>query len=270
MAVPALKKLATPSSAQDWTPEDQQECVRLMCKAQQHGMLDHLFNMVRGSSSEAPPVIMSEATKRLRDPEPLVCGYESGAVPTPMPSSEVAALIKQPGMSKINQEVLDFTMADFSMLPTGLKSMDQWSKCYVSFGKYKDKKTYAQVYLDPQDDDYKVWLFQHYATGSAGLVDLANFLKAMNVPTQLSIKSQGPVIPGSKIVRRFASWRSLFDGEIIGVLFWVTSNGIFFMGETLLPWQGHLSCPSEENRSLAGAWVVGGYQHIYIYTRPII
>jgi len=205
MAVPALKKLATPSSAQDWTPEDQQECVRLMCKAQQHGMLDHLFNMVRGSSSEAPPVIMSEATKRLRDPEPLVCGYESGAVPTPMPSSEVAALIKQPGMSKINQEVLDFTMADFSMLPTGLKSMDQWSKCYVSFGKYKDKKTYAQVYLDPQDDDYKVWLFQHYATGSAGLVDLANFLKAMNVPTQLSIKSQGPVIPGSKIVRRFAS-----------------------------------------------------------------
>ncbi len=175
-----------------------------MCKAQQHGVLDRLFSLVSGTSPEPPSMAMSEATKRLRDPEPLVSGYESTAVPTPMPSSAMSALITQPAMSKTTPGVLDFSMADFSKLPPDLKSMDQWSKCLVSFGKYKNKKSYAQIYLDPDDDEYKVWLFRHFSTGSAGLIDLVNFLKAMNVPAQLEAKSQSPVIPGSNVPRQFA------------------------------------------------------------------
>ena len=227
MATPALKKLATKSPEQEWTSEDQRECVRLMCKAQQIGVLDNIYHMVRGSSSNSPPMTMSDATKRLRDPEPLVSGYESGAVPTPMPSAEIATLIKQPSMSKTNPDVLDFTMADYSKLPADLKSMDHWSKCLVSLVQGQEVIRPGL----PQDDEYKVWLFNHYSTGSAGLIDLVNFLKAMNVPAQ---KSQGPVIPGSTLTRKLLLLKWFLKEKIIGVLFWVTSNGTSSYGWTLL------------------------------------
>ena len=78
--------------------------------------------------------------------------------------------------------------------------MERWGQTLVSFGKFKDAKTYAELFdsKDASIASYRNYCVSHFKSGSPGLKDLVSYFKARG----LDDASQC-VIPGSHTSRHF-------------------------------------------------------------------
>lgn len=179
-----------------WTDADQQECLRLMYKARDCGTLPALVKHVMEVGTEwsfipSDSGAMNDASKRLREEEPQQSPYAArgGMPPVPLPSG---------------------AKETFSVpkLPPGVKSLDEWGRNMVSFGKFMGKQSYASMHQSKDDEiiSYKKWLASHYSKGSPQLRDLVDYLTEMKDCTMVSTGSdQGVLIPGTNIQRRLLS-----------------------------------------------------------------
>ncbi|CAK9069992.1 Retrovirus-related Pol polyprotein from transposon RE1 (Retro element 1) (AtRE1) [Includes: Protease RE1, partial [Durusdinium trenchii] len=185
--------------------EEHDECARLILKARRLGAWKSVWQQVIDTedlihdgpepTNRSPSGTMSDGSKRLRDEHhhghasagtPYHAGLEN-ELPGPMPSSSG-------GKNKI--------MVPDALLPPGISSLDQWGQCYMSFGKFKDVKTYREVFESKDESmaGYRKFCMSHCESGSAGLKDFVHYMNSRGIedPDQT-------VIPGSGIRRRDAS-----------------------------------------------------------------
>ena len=188
-----------PFSPVTWTDADHRECVRLMQKAHGCGVLKALmslvtdqdpdWSLVSGKSSEGA---MSDASKRLRETstdkfmKTYAASPELGTMAVPMPNDGYTAKVPK--------------------LPPGVVSVEAWGRTKISFGKFKDKRTYSDLHVSQsmEDRNYKSWLAPRHEKGSPQLQDLVNYLLAMGDPTVIDHAHDDQVvkIPGTDIPRK--------------------------------------------------------------------
>jgi hypothetical protein len=188
-----------PFSPASWTDADHRECIRLMQKAHGCGVLkamvslvmdqDPDWSVVSGQSSEGA---MNDASKRLRETsadKPMktyAASSEIGTMAVPMPSAGYGVKVPK--------------------LPPGVDSVEAWGRTKISFGKFKDKRTYSGLHVSQSAEDrsYKSWLAPRHEKGSPQLQDLVNYLVAMGDPSVIDLvhDKQVVTIPGTDIPRR--------------------------------------------------------------------
>ena len=184
-------------SAHAWTDEDQQLCLKLLCKARDCGVLPALMKHVMEKEcewdviSEKPALgAMSDASKRLREDDAPTSYGGRGSEPTaPLPSA-TSALSTMPN------------------LPPGVQSLSEWGGFMISFGKFMNKRSYLSLHMSRSDEDvgYKKWLMSHYSKGSHQLRDLVEYLMAVKDETAVENGgAQQVLIPGTNIPRRRAA-----------------------------------------------------------------
>ena len=190
-------------SDQVFLPQEQDECARLILKARRLGAWKSVWQQVIDAedlihdgpepTNRSPSGTMSDGSKRLRDEH--YHGYTSAGttylagleneVPGPMPSSSG-------GKSKV--------VLPEALLPPGISSLDQWGQCYMSFGKFKDVKTYREVFESKDESlaGYRKFCLSHCESGSPGLKDFVHYMNSRGVED-----SDQSIIPGSGIRRSF-------------------------------------------------------------------
>lgn len=187
MAVPLSHVM--PMSEQEMTL-----CCELVMKVRQQGRFDELMQRVcdeekaraaRMSMSAgytSGSAAMTDASKRLRGesstPEDFeVVNYTAPTEGVPMPGESMPP----------------------SQFPPGIHSLKEWGEYYVAFGKFENKKKYHQVYTEMTEEmiSYRKYLYSNRKECSAQFKDLVLYMEACGGRV-----SQGPVIPGTNIVRR--------------------------------------------------------------------
>ena len=190
-----------PQPALKWTDEDQQLCLSLMYKARDCGVLAMLMKRVMEPDCgwDVIPMkdaggAMNDASKRQREEDVSTSYSQKGyGAPMPLPSTAMA-------------------MTEVPKLPAGVSSLDDWGRNLITFGKFKGKRSYASLCtsVGVEDVDYKKWLHAHYTNGSPQLRDLVEYLTAMKDRSVVaSGDSQGVMIPGTDVPRRYAPWRKI-------------------------------------------------------------
>eukprot|EP00435_Cladocopium_sp_Y103_P061985 s2072_g23.t1 len=185
------------TSALAWTEDDQRQCIGLLYKARDCGVLPALMKHIREPECgwdvipDKPDVgAMSDASKRLRENDgPTSYGGRGSEHPVPMPSATT-------------------TESTMPNLPPGVKSISEWGRNMVSFGKFMNKRSYLSLHQSHSDEDvsYKKWLMCHYAKGSHQLRDLVEYLMAVQDEVAVDAgKSQQILIPGTNIPRRLSA-----------------------------------------------------------------
>lgn len=183
------------SVTDDWNSNDMKIAVAVMVKARLHGLQEQVLQTVDAEYlriTSATTHSMNDSSKRLRDdpvagPHASIRTYAasaSGGVSPPMPSSgQLPMAPSQPS------------------LPEGVNTMEDWGRCYVTFGKLKNKSSYKEVLKDCGEEmmGYKKYLWSHRHSGSPGLVDLVNYL----IANECDFQENSVTIPGTKIVRNF-------------------------------------------------------------------
>ena len=171
-------------SDQVFLPQEQDECARLILKARRLGAWKSVWQQVIDAedlihdgpepTNRSPSGTMSDGSKRLHDEH--YHGYTSAGttylagleneVPGPMPSSSG-------GKSKV--------VLPEALLPPGISSLDQWGQCYMSFGKFKDVKTYREVFESKDESmaGYRKFCISHCESGSAGLKDFVHYMNCL-------------------------------------------------------------------------------------------
>lgn len=183
------------------TAEDIRLCCELLARANQQG-LDH--NVAAGmreieegwtavddiSSSESlgtvtgSPGTMADSSKRQR------------GGPTGSPTDFSVAV---PSYVNIGEPGINPPSGDSLSLPEGITSLTDWGEYKVAFGKFKHIKTYHEILTGTSEEmvSYRKFVFSHRQSGPPALRDLADYLDAAKTTVV-----QGPVIPGSNLVRR--------------------------------------------------------------------
>lgn len=181
------------SVTEDWNSNDMKIAVAIMVKARLHGVQEKVMQTVDAEFLRITTAqSMNDSSKRLRE-DPGASSHASvrtyaasasAGVSPPMPSSGQLPTAPSP-----------------PSLPDGVNSMEEWSRCYVTFGKLKNKLSYKEVLKDCDEEmmGYKKYLWSHRNTGSPGLVDLVNYL----IANECDFHENAVTIPGSKIVRNF-------------------------------------------------------------------
>ena len=88
---------------------------------------------------------------------------------------------------------------ELEILPPGVQSFEQWSRTLLESGKHRGKTYQQTITADPS---YGNWIRGRTLTDPS----LLDFQKWLNARRNMDATgSQGPVIPGSTIVRRFGT-----------------------------------------------------------------
>ena len=169
---------------------------------------------------------MTDGSKPLRendDPVKMMpyasTAFGSEALPPPMPSPSTGD--KATGM------------APQIALPDGVPSLERWGQTMVSFGKYKNVKTYAEVAEDTDPDMCKNYCQSHFKSGLGELHE--------GPWTRLGEPGRGSRKPSHESVQRKVVYRSV---------------------DCQPRFQGH-SCPRKGPPGMQFSGV--SYQHIYIF-----
>lgn len=150
-----------------------------------HAMFEHPLPSMAWSMPRMPSHRANSPVRATADPGP---SYQAPA-PVEAPTPSHATL--QPGTPA---------------LPPGVGSVTRWGQTVISFGKYKNRLSYAAFKDSPKEEDvgYKNWMCNHYKSGSPPLRDLVDYSKAVGDETILPFfEGQSVMIPGSNVHRRF-------------------------------------------------------------------
>ena len=192
------------SSKPSFTLAEADECVRLVRLARKAGWWKSVWQRVVGLDDLAEDLSweavspnalagsMTDGSKRLRDEgstSKMVTYAPAGSghdvmKNVPMPSTGYPVGAPSPSVA----------------LPDGVPTVERWGQTLVSFGKFKDAKTYAELFdsTDASIASYRNYCVSHFKSGSPGLKDLVSYFKARG----LNDASQC-VIPGSHTSRHF-------------------------------------------------------------------
>ncbi|CAK9081666.1 unnamed protein product [Durusdinium trenchii] len=174
--------MATHEGKSKFTLAEAEECVKLMVKARRCGVWDSLLRRVIDTEDVAEELAweklsagpsggtMNDSSKRLRDdPGYSTTPYAPAAsdltsLMSPMPSTGGKASILTPSIE----------------LPSGVESLAQWGQTLVSFGKYKGMLSYHELMTSNSEgmESYRQFLYSHAKSGSAGLKDVVNYMRA--------------------------------------------------------------------------------------------
>lgn len=185
-------------SALAWADEDQQQCLKLLHKARDCGVLPALMKHVMEHEREWDIIsekselgAMSDASKHLREDDVSTSYGGHGSEPSaPLPSA-TSPLSTVPN------------------LPPGVRSLSEWGGFMISVGKFMNKRSYQSLHVSRSDEDvgYKKWLMSHYCSkGSHQLRDLVEYLMALK--DEVAVENGGAqqvLIPGTNIPRRSAA-----------------------------------------------------------------
>ena len=87
-----------------------------------------------------------------------------------------------------------------------MPTLREWGRTVIEFGKLSGTNlSYAELFerTDEHAQSYKKWLKARVMTGSAQLQDLARYLVEREKVSQRPVSKQGPVIPGTSLVRKY-------------------------------------------------------------------
>lgn len=194
--------MATHEGKSNFTLAEAEECVKLMVKARRCGVWDSLLRRVIDTEDVAEELAweklsagpsggtMNDSSKRLRDdPGYSTTPYAPAAsdltsLMSPMPSTGGKASILTPSIE----------------LPSGVESLAQWGQTLVSFGKYKGMLSYHELMTSNSEgmESYRQFLYSHAKSGSAGLKDVVNYMRAHG-----GASNDMPKIPGSQMPRTY-------------------------------------------------------------------
>lgn len=93
--------------------------------------------------------------------------------------------------------------SELPAFPRGVSTLDMWGDTVIAFGQYaKANKTYHELWnsSDPQCQSYIRWCQSRSKSAKGQLLDLCNYLIHVEA---IHPSMQGPVIPGTSLVRQF-------------------------------------------------------------------
>lgn len=148
---------------------------------------------------------MSDGSKR-REAESTFQPTAKRATPDMMSGSHVnAAENYVTGSTKLATPYVK--MPSFSgELPPEVPDTDTWGRTIIEFGQFfKDALTYAQLHArnDEKAMSYKKWCRSRHMTAHGQLADFAKYLIHMDSLSKSSAVTQGPIIPGTSMMRRY-------------------------------------------------------------------
>ena len=267
-----------------WTGDDWTQCFRLLKKAHRLGMYDEVlestsdpdFGFIKVPDDSDLGHSMSDATKRARE----------GPAFVPKTKAYIAPVAPKAPMV-YERSLMTHDRArpgpDDYPVPPGLTSLAEWGRCAIPFGKLKNKMSYNDLFEknDEVGIDYKIWLCQHYENGSAHLRDLVSFLRAKGdvyATHGRAESSQGIVIPGTSVTRRFMWWKC----NVVGCDHFFPSYSLEGVFLELRSW--YISCTIWQPAISAGTFMATREKgapglsttaanicinYVYIYTRYI-
>ena len=152
--------------------------------------------------SEVEGGSMADSSKRRLEPHVSSLTYAGPTLMNPMLSSNsgnMSSAVEKPPIS------YGVTKKGYAIsLPPGVESLVMWGKTLIEFGKFASKGINYETLLmstDKESMSYKKWCCSQADAAEGRLKDLALFLMACDYVTGQA--DQGPVIPGTKDVRRF-------------------------------------------------------------------
>ena len=190
------------------SPEEQQQLKSLMEKAAASGEMPAFEGWTHLSvEAAANSGAMTDGSKRREDSyaeEPILKRVH--VLESSGSEADPSRLVSHAGYAAVESFSSPFVSETHIELPPNVPTLREWGRTVIEFGKLSGTNlSYAELFerTDEHAQSYKKWLKARVMTGSAQLQDLARYLVEREKVSQRPVSKQGPVIPGTSLVRKY-------------------------------------------------------------------